>query len=112
MNFGEILSKLRKSRNMSQADLAKYLGVSASTIGMYEQGRRQPDFEIEEAIADFFNVSLDELRGIKHETSRDADYSTETGNIAMLIEHMTPEERIQVKNFVKFIIDNRGGDDK
>lgn len=30
---------------------------------MYEQGRREPDFEMQEAIADFFNVDLDYIMG-------------------------------------------------
>lgn len=59
--FGRRLKELRDSRQMSQEDLAKALHVSRSRIGMYEQGQREPDFEMQEAIADFFNVNLDYL---------------------------------------------------
>ena len=61
--FSEVLKELRTSRNVTQAELAKAIGVSASTIGMYEKGEREPNFETEEKIADYFNVSLDMLRG-------------------------------------------------
>ena len=61
--FNEVLKELRTSRNVTQAELAKAIGVSASTIGMYETGEREPNFETEEKIADYFNVSLDMLRG-------------------------------------------------
>lgn len=61
--FHEVLKFLRSSRNITQAELAKAIGVSASTIGMYESGVREPNFETEEKIADYFNVSLDMLRG-------------------------------------------------
>ena len=61
--FGKRLQELRNSKKMTQADLGKVLKVSASTIGMYETDKRQPNFEIEEAIADYFNVDLDYLRG-------------------------------------------------
>ena len=61
--FGKRLQELRNSKKMTQADLGKVLKISASTIGMYETDKRQPNFEIEEAIADFFNVDLDYLRG-------------------------------------------------
>ncbi|MBE6878662.1 MAG: helix-turn-helix domain-containing protein [Ruminococcaceae bacterium] len=61
--FGKRLQELRNSKKMTQADLGRVLKISASTIGMYETDKRQPNFEIEEAIADFFNVDLDYLRG-------------------------------------------------
>lgn len=61
--FNEVLKYLRTSRDVTQAELAKAIGVSASTIGMYETGVREPNFETEEKIADYFNVSLDVLRG-------------------------------------------------
>lgn len=62
--FKDMLVYLRKREGMSQAALADRLGVSASTIGMYEQGRREPDFETEEHIADIFNVDINTLRGV------------------------------------------------
>ena len=49
---------MRKSRGMTQQDLASYIGQSASSITMYETGRREPDFETLEALADTFNVPL------------------------------------------------------
>ena len=59
MTTGERIRELRITQKISQAKLASYLDVSTSTIGMYEQNRRRPSFEKLEAIADFFNVSLD-----------------------------------------------------
>lgn len=61
--FKDMLKYYRMRENLSQAQLAKRLGLSASTISMYEVGKRQPDFEKEELIADFFNVDLNTLRG-------------------------------------------------
>ena len=63
ITFGTRLASLRKEKDLSQAELGKLLGVSASTIGMYEKDKRQPNFEMEEKIADFFNVDLAYLRG-------------------------------------------------
>ena len=37
------LKELRAQKGYTQSELGKMLGVSASTIGMYEQGRREPD---------------------------------------------------------------------
>lgn len=61
--FKDMLRYLRTSRNLTQSELAKIIGVSPSAVGMYESGERQPNFEIEEKIADYFNVTLDTLRG-------------------------------------------------
>lgn len=61
--FSERLKELRCDNDMKQADLAKILGVSASTIGMYEQGRRTPDLEVLNKIATHFQVSVDYLLG-------------------------------------------------
>ena len=62
-NFGSILRNLRISRDITQGELAAKLGVSRSTVGMYETGAREPDFEAMEAIADTFNVDMDYLMG-------------------------------------------------
>ena len=59
--YGQRLKELREQSGYSQEELAKLLGTSRSRIGMYEQGRRQPDFEMQEAIADLFNVTIDYL---------------------------------------------------
>lgn len=61
--FKDMLKLYRKMAGLSQAELAHKLDLSPSTISMYEVGRRRPDFEIEEKIADFFNVDLNTLRG-------------------------------------------------
>ena len=62
-NFGFILKNLRMSRGITQGELATMLDVSRSTVGMYETGGREPDFETMEAIADIFNVDMDYLMG-------------------------------------------------
>ena len=52
---------LRKKNNLLQSDIAKKINVSASTIGMWEQGRNQPDNDSLIKIANIFNVSTDYL---------------------------------------------------
>ena len=62
-NFSERLTKLRMEKHLTQEKFANILGVSKSTVSMYENGNRTPSFEIEEKIADYFNVDLEFLRG-------------------------------------------------
>ena len=81
--FNEMLRYLRQRAGYSQQDLADILKISKSTIGMYEQGRRSPDYETLEKIADIFNVDMNFLMGGK-EKENVPDYYTnpETAKLA------------------------------
>lgn len=62
-DFASVIRRLRIERGITQEQLASMLKISRSTIGMYETGSREPDFETCEAIADIFNVDMDYLLG-------------------------------------------------
>lgn len=57
------LKELRENKGLTQSELAKILSVSPSSIGMYEQGRREPDSETLRKLSSFFNVTIDYLLG-------------------------------------------------
>lgn len=57
------LKSLRESKNLKQIELAKHFKVSQSTIAMWETGKRDPDSDTIERIADYFHVSIDYLIG-------------------------------------------------
>ena len=61
--FKDVLTQLRQERNISQRYLSEQLGLSHGTIGMYENGKREPNYEILESIADYFNVDMNYLLG-------------------------------------------------
>jgi transcriptional regulator with XRE-family HTH domain len=54
--IGERIKVMRMSRGMSQMDLAKSLNCGQSTIAMYETGKRMPDLDVVDFMADVFNV--------------------------------------------------------
>lgn len=61
-DFGERLRKLRIGKDISQADLAKQLGVVPSSVGKYERVDNSfPSVEVLIKISDFFNVTIDYL---------------------------------------------------
>lgn len=75
--FANRLVELRKSKNLTQYKLASDLGFSRGLIANYEQGTREPDYNMLKIIADFFGVSTDWLLG--HSTSsQDENYIINT----------------------------------
>ena len=61
--FCDRLRSLRTSKGLSQSDFSKQIGISKSSVNMYERGEREPNFKTLEHIADYFNVDMDYLLG-------------------------------------------------
>lgn len=61
--FSNRLKALRAESGLSQAEFAKSVGCTKSSINMYERGEREPGLEKLEAFADFFKVDMDFLLG-------------------------------------------------
>lgn len=61
MTFAEQLQRLRKKTGMSQVALAEKIGISWRAYQTYERGEREPTRPILIALADFYDLSLDEL---------------------------------------------------
>ena len=70
MNFKTRLKQLRNEKKINQRELANFLKVAPSTISMYESGQREPNFEVLESLADFFNVDLNYLLGKSDKTTK------------------------------------------
>ena len=63
MNFGDILKKLRKDKNLTQDELAQKINNSRSNIANYENGKNMPSVEVLQKLSELFNVSTDYLLG-------------------------------------------------
>ena len=61
--FALRLKELREKAGLSQAAFADKLNISQSTVGMWESGKREPNFKMTQYIADFFNTTTDYLLG-------------------------------------------------
>ena len=64
-NFGDILTKLRKSRGLTQQQLAEMLNVSRRVISYYEGETKYPPTHLIAPLSKALKVSSDELLGIK-----------------------------------------------
>ncbi|MBQ8417031.1 MAG: helix-turn-helix transcriptional regulator [Phascolarctobacterium sp.] len=102
MTFAECLQELREDRNVSRKELAAFLNVSVSTLGMYEQGRREPNIDMLIKLADYFNVSLDFLVG----------RSFNRGERKIMLEALQLKNRIdklpqEYKNIIDFMLSKK-----
>lgn len=61
MEFHEKLQELRKSRNLTQEELAEELYVSRTAISKWESGRGYPSIDSLKTISGFFSILIDEL---------------------------------------------------
>lgn len=55
------LKALRLKKNMTQAEVAKELGISVGAWGMYETGQRIPRDELKVKIGEYFNRSVQNI---------------------------------------------------
>ncbi len=72
-NFGDMLKFFRQRAGLTQQGLADAVKLSRSRISNYENGLREPDFETEELLADFFNTDISILRGISSDASNTSE---------------------------------------
>ena len=60
-SIGNTIARLRRSREMTQQDLAKHLNVSNKTVSKWENGQGYPDITLFPLIASLFGVTIDYL---------------------------------------------------
>lgn len=65
MEFNEKLQELRKQKGLTQEELAEILFVSRTAISKWESGRGYPNIDSLKAIAEFFNITIDEFLSSK-----------------------------------------------
>jgi len=61
MSIGTTIKKLRRERDMTQEQLAEYLGITANAVSQWECDRTAPDISQLPLLVRIFNVSADEL---------------------------------------------------
>lgn len=76
MNIGKKLKSLRKTRELTQTELGKRLGIPTSTLGMYERNKRTPSPDVLAKYIDFFDVTYDYIFGNDISTSNSKKYKT------------------------------------
>ena len=93
------LKILRKKRNLTQKDVADAIGITFQTYSYYETGRTKPTPETLCKLADFFEVTVDELLGRSPQLFDDA--RIDRPEIMELYELMTPHQQAILINYAR-----------
>ena len=72
MSIGTTIKRLRRERNMTQEQLADYLGVTSRAVSQWETDRTAPDISQLPVLAGVFNVSADVLLEIDNGKKEEA----------------------------------------
>ena len=109
--FKERLKELRKSKGLSQKQLAEKTGISVHTINSYESGRRDPNTKNLQILQDFFQVYkgflLGELKSydfFKDQEVIDLNLDTVLTQISMLKQNMKISESYQNRVATLFLL--------
>ncbi len=70
MNFSERLKTLRKQKDLTQEQLAEYMGVSPQAVSRWETGATCPDIMALPQLAELFHITIDELLGVNEKETR------------------------------------------
>lgn len=65
------ISKLMENRNVTQKELAEYIGVSQATVSNWISGTKTPRMDKIDKICNFFDVSRSRLMGLDEESDDD-----------------------------------------
>lgn len=103
-DFNNHLKALRQEHGLTQQELADKIGMSKSSINMYERGEREPGIETVKRIADFFNVDVDYLFGVSDIKKRREFKVTRTNkSIAHNIQHHREQANLSKKEFADLL---------
>lgn len=102
--FGGRLKKLRTDKKLSQRELAERFNISQSAIAYYESGKKEPNHEMLQKLADFFEVSLDYLLG---RTDNTEPTQLETNQILEKISVLPPDVRKELTDAISAVINRQ-----
>lgn len=98
---GKRLRRLRLNRDLTQEELAEYLGMkSYTTVGKWENGDNLPRGKELKELAELYNVSADYILGIVR-----ADHNEDEA--ALLYSRLSPERKKMVYQYMLRMLENQ-----
>lgn len=93
------LKELRINKGISQKEIAEYLGITVAAYSLYERGNREPNITMLRKIAEYYNVSIDDILGISDEPTTIAAHFDG--------DEYTEAELAAIKEFAAFVKSKR-----
>lgn len=69
--FSDNLVRLRRQKQITQEQLADFIGVTKASVSKWETGQSMPDILLLPGLAAFFDISIDDLLGYRPQVSRE-----------------------------------------
>lgn len=102
-NLKDRLRQLRKQNNLTQQDVATFLGITESAYGYYEQGRNEPSLDRLKMLANKYDVSLSYISGDASDSNKGTDpepwEDPELGLWFKELKEASPERQEELKKF-------------
>ena len=96
--IGQFLKELRKEKGITQEKLAVMVNVSNRSISRWENGKTLPDFDLLIELANYYEVSIDEIL----DGSRKGEEVMEKETLNKVAEYTNDEKR-RLLNMIKYV---------
>lgn len=110
--FPEILKSYRKSRGLTQQELAKVIHVSQPTIGSWETGRTEPNQEMQRKLADYFDISVSTLLGTNENSSIDLKALLESSSMTYGGKKISEKDLKVLTGILESLLGGESGEDE
>lgn len=81
--IGRRIREERKNKNKTQTQLSEILNTTQDTISLWEKGKSAPNIEDIIKLAEYFDITIEELIGIEKNTNGKYVIITNYGNITI-----------------------------
>ena len=109
-----ILKELRLEHGLKRSELAREIGINPNTLANYEKGARQASYETLISIADYFNVTLDELLGREEKPGLPRAFggnpsrlSGEEKRVLADYRRLPPEDKARLKDYLQILTERQ-----
>jgi len=103
--FGKRLTECRKTKNLSQKDLAKIFNTSHTTIGKYERDEMTPSIDAAKKLAKILDTTVGYLLGENEQTDlfKDKKMLQRLQDISNMPEKEKSSILLTIDNFIKAV---------
>ena len=99
VNTMVMIKEIRKSRGLTAKELGELVGKAESTINLYENGKREPDFETLLKMSEVLNCSTDSLLG------KNAALTNEEEHLLLLFRQFSPDRKGAAIKMISALLD-------